>query len=95
MSAVRRLDPVEVAGQGERVAHRVEQVHSVVGAEVVEAVDRRSHRQRAGADDEFVVVEQRVAAVGLSRTARRCPATSMSVARVSRRSRMPVASRSA
>ena len=90
----RGLDPVDAGGQGEGVAHRVQQVHAVVGAEGVQAVDRRPDRHGAGADDQLVVVDDRFAAVG-ARTARRCPATSIEVARVSSRSFMPVASRSA
>ena len=43
--------------QRERVAHRVQKVHAVARAEVVEPGDRRRDRQRAGGDDERVVLE--------------------------------------
>ena len=51
---------------GEGVAHRVQQVHPVVGAERAgpgQPGDRRPDRDRAGADDQLVVAEQLLAAV--------------------------------
>ncbi len=42
-----------------RVAHGVEQVNSVGRPEVAQAVDRRTYRNRAGTDDQFVVAETR------------------------------------
>ena len=52
---------------GERVAHRVQQVHPVARAQGLrarQAADRGPDRDRAGADDELVVAEQFLAAVG-------------------------------
>ena len=46
---------------GEGVAHRVQQVHAVIGAEGAgsgQAGDRGADRDRAGADNELVVAEQ-------------------------------------
>jgi hypothetical protein len=44
-------------GEGEGVAHGVQQVHPVVDAEPVQALDRRADRDCAGAHDQLVVVE--------------------------------------
>ena len=52
---------------GERVAHRVQQVHPVGGAEGTgpgQAADRGPDRDRAGADDELVVAQHFLPAVG-------------------------------
>ena len=57
---------LEGAHDGEGVAHRVQQVHAVAGAEGVragQAGDRRADRDGAGADDELVVAEQFLAAL--------------------------------
>jgi hypothetical protein len=52
----RRCGPaVQVRGEGERVAHGVQQVHPVGGAEPVEAGDGWADRYRTGADDQPVV----------------------------------------
>ena len=51
----------------ERVAHRVQQVHPVSGAQSAgpgQARDRGPDRDRSGADDELVVAEQFLPAVG-------------------------------
>ena len=55
------------AHDGEGVAHRVQQVHPVGGAEGIRAGqpgDRRADWHGAGADDELVVAEDLLAAVG-------------------------------
>src|ERR1019366_4575929 len=55
------------AHQRERVAHRVQQVHPVVGAQdvrIVQAADGRPDRHRASANDELVVAEHFLGAVG-------------------------------
>ena len=88
------LPVLEGAHQRERVAHRVQQVHAVGRAEAVEPGDRRPDRHRAGADDQRVVVERLVVAVGAA-SVTRWPSASMRRATVSSRSVMPVASRSA
>ena len=52
---------------GEGVAHRVQQVHPVGGAQGTragQAADRGPDRDRAGADEELVVAEQFLAAAG-------------------------------
>ena len=61
----RGLDPVDAGGQGEGVAHGMQQMHAVVDAEGVEAVDGRPHGHGAGADDQLVVVDHRFAAVSV------------------------------
>ena len=43
------------AHDGERVVHRVQQVYPVRRPELVQPADRRTHRDRAGADDQLVV----------------------------------------
>jgi hypothetical protein len=56
-----------VRHDSEGVAHRVQQVHPIVGAERTgpgQAADRGPDRDRAGADDELVVAEQFLAALG-------------------------------
>ena len=58
------LAVLEGAHQCERVAHCVQEMHPVVGAEEVESGDRRSDRGRAGADDQRVVVDRFFGAVG-------------------------------
>ena len=53
-----RAGLLERAHQRERVAHRVQQVHPVGGAQdvrIVQAADGRPDRHRASADDEPVV----------------------------------------
>ena len=52
-----RLQRVEGAGEGERVAHRVQQVQAVVQAKPFEAGDWRPDWDGAGADDQLVVVQ--------------------------------------
>ena len=50
---------------GERVAHRVQQVHPVGGAQGArpsQAADRGADRDRAGPDDELVIAQQFLAA---------------------------------
>ena len=59
------LDPVDAGGQGEGVAHGMQQMHPVGGAEGVEAVDRRPHGHGSGADHQRVVVDHRFAAVSV------------------------------
>jgi hypothetical protein len=52
---------------GEGVAHRVQQVHTVAGAKSTrpgKAADQGADRDGAGADDEFVVAQQFLRAVG-------------------------------
>ena len=44
-------------------ANQLLKPHSIVGAESVQAFNRRPRRQGAGPDDELVVVDQRLAAV--------------------------------
>ncbi len=60
----RRLDPVEGLREGEGVAHRVQQVHTIGRAELLQAFDRRPDRDSSGADDQFVVGDGIRAAVG-------------------------------
>ena len=45
------------AHDGERVTHRVQQVHAVIRAQGVQAADRGADRDRASADDQLVVGE--------------------------------------
>ena len=55
------------AHQRERIAHRVQQVHPVGGAQdvrIVQAADGRPDRHRASANDELVVAEHFLGAVG-------------------------------
>ena len=62
-----RLGLLKGAHDGEGVAHRVEQVHAVSGAESAgsgQAGDRRADREGTGADDQLVVGEQFLAAAG-------------------------------
>jgi hypothetical protein len=59
----RGFDPIDAGGQRKGVAHGMQQMHSVVDAEGVQAFDRRPHRHGAGPDHELVVVDQRFAAV--------------------------------
>ena len=59
------LVPGQGAVEGEGVAHGVDDVHPVGGAEPVEPVDRGQHRYRAGADDQGVVAQDMLGAVGL------------------------------
>lgn len=84
------LNPVEGRGECEGVAHRVQQVDAIGGVEGVEAFDERADGDAASADDERVVVDEVVAAVGVADGE-----ASIESAQVSRRSFMPVASRSA
>ena len=82
---------------GERVAHRVQQVHAIIRAEGTgpgQAGDRGPDGDRAGADDELVVAEQFLPASAVVTRSLR-PGTSMRRAVVSGRSRIPAASRSA
>ena len=58
---------LEGAHDGEGVAHRVQQVHPVGGAEGIragQAGDGRADRDGAGADDELVIAEYLLAALG-------------------------------
>ena len=59
-----RCSFLQGAHEGEGVAHRVQQVHAVGGAELVQAADRGPDRDGAGADDELVVADQLVGAAG-------------------------------
>ena len=59
----RGFDPIDAGGQGKGVAHGVQQMHSVVDAEGVQAFDRWPHRHGAGPDDKLVVLDHRFTAV--------------------------------
>ena len=59
----RGFDPIDAGGQGKGVAHGVQQMHSVVDTEGVQAVDRWPDRHGAGPDHELVVLDDRLAAV--------------------------------
>ncbi len=48
----------EGSHEGEGVSHRVQEVHAFARAEVVESGDRWLDRQRAGGDNERVVLEK-------------------------------------
>ena len=58
------LAVLEGAHERERVAHRVQEMHSLARAEVVEPDDGGSDRNRPGADDERVVLDALLATVG-------------------------------
>jgi hypothetical protein len=58
------LAVLEGAHEREGVAHRVEEMHSLVRAEVVKPGDRRSDRQCAGANDQCVVLDGLLVTVG-------------------------------
>ena len=67
MTAVDGAGLLEGAHDGEGVAHRVQQVHPVGGAKGVragQAGDRGADRDRAGPNDELVVAQQLLGAVG-------------------------------
>ena len=49
---------LEGAHDGERVAHRVQQVHAVIRAQRLQAADRGADRHRASTDDQLVVSKQ-------------------------------------
>ncbi|EHC27308.1 hypothetical protein HMPREF1003_00597 [Propionibacterium sp. 5_U_42AFAA] len=59
-----RLQLLEGVAQGEGVAHGVQQVDAVGGAEGVESGDRGTHGPGAGADHQRVVVDQGGGVVG-------------------------------
>jgi hypothetical protein len=61
--AVRR-GVLQGAHDGERVVHRVQQVHPVRRAELVEAGDRRPGRHGAGTDDQLVVADDILGSAG-------------------------------
>ena len=83
------LAVLEGAHQRERVAHRVQEMHAVARAEAVEPADRRPDRHRAGPDDQRVVVDHLLAAVGRV-GATWCEVGSTPRATVSSRRVMPV-----
>ncbi len=61
MIAVLGLALDQMLVQREGIAHGVHHMDAVVGTEHVQAGDAGAGRQRAGADDQFVVVEDGLA----------------------------------
>jgi hypothetical protein len=57
------FDPIDAGVQGKGVAHGVQQMHSSVDTEGVQAFDWWPHRHGAGPDHELVVLDDRLAAV--------------------------------